>query len=339
MQESRCLDNTAAAPTGIVEARFVETVMGKKNTRAAMAMARAVRAAFEKRLRTVSFLDAATRAEALVKVQQMEISSFLDAPDAYADVQVSATSLLTNQVLLTRRMALRQLARVDKRPGPRMAQAGYFPFVNAFYDPWQNRFTVLPGVAHGMFFGGAAAAKAYNFGSLGEVIGHEITHGFDDFGRHFDANGADRDWWIPTATAAFEQRAQCFVTQYEGFELQGVTDPETGKPAHVDGTFTLGENIADNGGIRAAYAAAEPYFPSGKSALGFTPQQQFFLASAQGWCEKIGAEKSLELLQWDPHSPTKARVNVSFSNFDRFAAAFSCKPNDAMVAKPACQIW
>ena len=335
-----CRKATSRALSGIVEQRFLDTVLGKKNTRVAMAMAKKVLATFQTRLETTEFLDPATRAEAIVKARAMQITPLQEPRDRYRDVTINPTAFVANDVALARRLAGSDYARVDGAPAPASLDlSNSYSSVNAFYDPSSNRFTILPGIAHGAFFGGSVAPPAHNFGALGWVIGHEMTHGFDDNGRLFDGRGVERNWWTPGAEAAFKTRAGCFVDEYNAFVVDGVTDPATSAPAHVDGAQTLGENIADNGGIRTAFAAATPYFPKGKTVAGFTPQQQFFVAAGQIWCEKDGAGAALRQLQQDVHSPAKARVNDTLSNFDAFAKAFQCGQGSKMVSTNACVIW
>jgi predicted metalloendopeptidase len=335
-----CRKATSRALSGIIETRFLDTVLGKKNTKVAMAMAKKVLATFQSRLETTEFLDAATRVEAIAKARAMQITPLQEPRDRYKDVAIDAAAFVANDVALARRLAGNDYGRVDGPPAPPgMDLSTSYASVNAFYDPSSNRFTILPGIAHGAFFGGDAAPAAHNFGALGWVIGHEMTHGFDDSGRLFDGRGVERNWWTAGAEAAFKTRAACFVDQYNAFVVDGVTDPATGAPAHIDGNQTLGENIADNGGIRTAFAAASAYFPKGKAVAGFTPQQQFFVAAGQIWCEKDGAGAALRQLQQDVHSPAKARVNDTLSNFSEFAKAFSCGTGSKMASSNACVIW
>jgi predicted metalloendopeptidase len=303
-----------------------------------MAMAKKELATFESRLQTTPFLDAATRAEAIAKAKQIQIVPLSAPRDTYSDVDVSSADYVANKVAAWTHFAKKMLARIDRKPGPGTSESFGFSSVNAFYDPGSNSFTLLPGLVHGTFFGGSSAPAAHNFGALGWVIGHEMTHGFDNNGRLYDGRGADRNWWTPGAEAAFNQRAACFVDEYSRFVVEDATDPATGQHPHVDGALTLGENIADNGGIRTAYQTAEPYFGRGKPDKGFTPEQQFFIAAGQLWCEKYGNAARLTTLQFDPHAPGKARVNDTLSNFEKFADAFKCKAGDAMVAN-ACVLW
>jgi putative endopeptidase len=172
-----------------------------------------------------------------------------------------------------------------------------------------------------------------NYGAIGVVIGHELTHGFDDQGRRYDGEGNLRDWWTAADTKAFETRADCIAQEYGNFSpVPGVT---------LNGKLTLGENAADNGGIHLAYMAlmdslARKVLPKQD---GFTPQQQFFLGYAQVWCQNITEEASRVLALTDPHSPGEFRVNGVLENLPEFRQAFSCKLGDRMVATEPCRVW
>ncbi|MBV9607924.1 MAG: M13 family metallopeptidase, partial [Acidobacteria bacterium] len=176
---------------------------------------------------------------------------------------------------------------------------------------------------------------AVNFGGIGVTIGHEMTHGFDDQGRKFAANGDLRDWWTPEDGREFEQRAKCVSQEYSGFVP--VAD------VHINGDLTLGENTADNGGARIALMALlDTLSKDGKQEQridGLTPEQRFFLAYGQSWCANLRPERLRVILATDPHSPPKFRVNGVVSNMPEFQKAFSCKTGQAMVAAAACRVW
>ena len=172
-----------------------------------------------------------------------------------------------------------------------------------------------------------------NYGAIGMVMGHELTHGFDDQGRQFDAKGNLRDWWSGPVGKEFEGRAQCVVDQYSGYVA--VDDLK------LNGKLTLGENIADLGGLKLAHAAyvtarggKEPQ-QIGK----WTDEQLFFLGTAQSWCTNRRPETARMRVTVDPHSPPQFRIDGPLSNLPEFAAAFSCKPGDKMVRKTQCTIW
>jgi putative endopeptidase len=172
---------------------------------------------------------------------------------------------------------------------------------------------------------------------MGAVIGHEMTHGFDDQGRQFDAAGNLRDWWTPQDAAAYKTRAQLVSDQFDAYT---VVDSAT----HVNGKLTLGENIADLGGLTIAYAAFQKSLagkPRPANVDGFTPEQRFFLSWAQVWRQSMRQEQARLLVNVDPHAPSTWRVNGPLSNMPEFAKAFGCKPGDPMVRSDAlrAQIW
>jgi len=172
---------------------------------------------------------------------------------------------------------------------------------------------------------------AVNLGAIGAVIGHELTHGFDDEGRKFDLNGNMVDWWTAADAAAFEGRAQCFVDQYGSYEAApGVK---------LNGKLTLGENTADNGGLLVAGMAVDRLPGAKKAWSGFTPRQLLFLGFSQIWCQNRTEQVARMLAQVDPHSAARWRVVGPLSNSAEFARAFSCKPGDPMVAPKACRVW
>jgi len=174
---------------------------------------------------------------------------------------------------------------------------------------------------------------AVNFGAIGAVIGHELTHGFDDQGRQFDAAGNLRDWWTEEDAKAFEKRAQCFVDQYGSF-----TAVENVK---LNGKLTLGENTADNGGLRIAYMALMDTL-GGKQPPkrdGFTAEQRLFLGWSQVWCTNQSDESARTQAQSNEHSTGQFRVNGVLQNMPEFQKAFACKAGQPMVKSPACRVW
>ena len=205
------------------------------------------------------------------------------------------------------------------------------PTVNAYYNSQMNDINFPAGILQPPFFD-PAMPDAVNFGGIGMVIGHELTHGFDDSGRKFDLHGNMEDWWTPEDAKAFEGRAQCFVDQYGGYEAApGVK---------LNGKLTLGENTADNGGLRVAGMALDAS-PAAAAASrdGFTPRQRLFLGFAQVWCQNRTEQIARMHALTDPHSAARWRVIGPLSNSAEFAKAFSCKPGDAMVSAKACRVW
>ncbi|HEY3741264.1 MAG TPA: M13 family metallopeptidase, partial [Bryobacteraceae bacterium] len=208
------------------------------------------------------------------------------------------------------------------------------PTVNAYYNPTENNINFPAGILQPPFYS-PSADDAVNLGAMGAVVGHELTHGFDDQGRKFDGAGNLRDWWTPADAKNFETRAACVVDEY------GTFSPVDG--VKLNGKLTLGENAADNGGVHLAYMAllrelAAKKMPDTKTD-GFTPQQRFFLSYAQIYCQNSTDASARVRATTDPHSPGQFRTTGVLQNMKEFSDAFSCKPHDPMVSQKACRVW
>jgi putative endopeptidase len=207
------------------------------------------------------------------------------------------------------------------------------PTVNAYYDAQLNEMVFPAGILQPPFYSNSVA-RSTNYGAIGMVMGHELTHGFDDEGRQFDLDGNLKDWWSKGVNEEFERRADCVKKQYDSFTVLG--------DVHVNGKLTLGENIADLGGIKLAYnalAAQGPAPATGGEKPDFTPEQEFFLGFAQGWCGKMRDEALRHLVSTNPHAPPNLRVNGPLSNLPEFAKTWSCKVDAKMVKKDRCEVW
>ncbi|MDF2430806.1 MAG: putative endopeptidase [Mucilaginibacter sp.] len=208
------------------------------------------------------------------------------------------------------------------------------PTVNAYYNPVNNEIVFPAGILQFPFFD-FGADDAVNYGGIGAVIGHEMTHGFDDQGRQYDADGTLRDWWTKDDADKFKTRADQVVTQYNGFTVLDTL--------HVNGKLTLGENLADLGGLNVAYAAFKKTKEgqSTKKIDGFTPDQRFFLSWAQVWRGSRRPETAAQLILTDPHSPEQYRTNAPLTNIDAWYTAFDVKPGDKMYKKPEdrTKVW
>jgi endothelin-converting enzyme/putative endopeptidase len=210
--------------------------------------------------------------------------------------------------------------------------------VNAYYNPLVNEIVFPAGILQPPFFYRGYPAPM-NYGAIGAVIGHELTHGFDDSGRKFDAEGQLREWWEPQVAERFEERAQCVEELYSGYEVEpGV---------HVQGDLTLGENIADIGGLKQAYAAFKrwegrhgaPQMDAKMGESGLTPEQVLFVAFGQVWCSQASAEFERLQVTTDSHSPARFRVIGPVSNNPAFAAAFDCPAGSPMAPAQRCEVW
>uniref|UniRef100_H0WNI6 Membrane metalloendopeptidase like 1 n=1 Tax=Otolemur garnettii TaxID=30611 RepID=H0WNI6_OTOGA len=209
--------------------------------------------------------------------------------------------------------------------------------VNAFYSPNRNQIVFPAGILQPPFFS-KDQPQALNFGGIGMVIGHEITHGFDDNGRNFDKNGNMMDWWSNFSTHHFREQSECMIYQYGNYSWD-LADHQ-----NVNGLSTLGENIADNGGVRQAYKAYLKWMArSGKDqqlpGLNLTNDQLFFINYAQVWCGSYRPEFALQSIKTDVHSPLKYRVLGSLQNLAAFSQAFQCTPGSPMHPQGRCRIW
>ncbi len=207
------------------------------------------------------------------------------------------------------------------------------PTVNAYYDPSNNDINFPAGILQQPFYL-LTADPAVNYGAIGMVIGHEMTHGFDDEGSRFDGHGNKRDWFTPRDRAQFDQKTDCEVKEYSGFS------PLPGQ--HLNGKLTLGENTADNGGIRIAYAAlakAETPEQRARKIEGFSEDQRFFIAFAQVWCENSKPGITLQRIKSNPHSPGEFRTNGVVENFPEFGKAFGCRAGQPMMPEASCRVW
>ena len=209
------------------------------------------------------------------------------------------------------------------------------PTVNAYYNPQLNEIVFPAGILQPPFYD-PAADDAVNYGAMGAVIGHEMTHGFDDQGRQFDKDGNLADWWTKTDADKYNAEADKVVKQFDGYTvLDSVT--------HVQGKLTLGENIADFGGLTVAYAALQKALGNGprRPIDGFTPEQRFFLGWAQVWRQVSRPEYLRWQVNSNEHAPALWRVNGPFSNMPEFHQAWGCKDGDLMVrpAQLRARIW
>ena len=280
------------------------------------------------------WMSDATKKQALIKLDA--IQNKIGYPSKWRDysaLKIVHGDALGNSLRSNAFEVRRQLSRIGQ-PLDKQEWQMTPPTVNAYYDPTENNINFPAGILQPPFFD-FHADDALNLGGIGAVIGHELTHGFDDEGRQFDAEGNLHDWWTPEDGKAFEQRAQCEVDEYNGFVA--VDD------VHLNGKLTLGENTADNGGLRIAYMALMSALATEKHTPGnidgFTPEQRLFLNWGQVWCQNMRPEMSRMLAQTNEHSPGRFRVNGVVQNMPEFQKAWGCKQGQPMVAKNACRVW
>jgi putative endopeptidase len=249
----------------------------------------------------------------------------------YSSVKIDRNNLVSNVESATWFEVKRNLDKLGKTVDK--AEWGMTPpTVNAYYNPSQNNINFPAGILQPPFFSDSID-DAVNYGAIGVVIGHELTHGFDDQGRKFDGDGNLTDWWGPKDGPEFERRAQCLVDEYSSFSpVEGV---------NLKGKLVLGENTADNGGLKLAYMALmrDAKEDMAKKTDDFTPAQRLFIGFAQVWCENVTEQRARELALTDPHSPGKFRVIGTIRNSPQFREAFNCKAGDAMAPVNSCSVW
>jgi len=293
----------------------------------------AIERGFDANLAGLSWMDAETRGRALEKAAQItNKSGFPDRWRDYGILEIDRTSYLANLLRGAIFESRRQLDEIG-RPVDRTEWRITPPTVNAYYNPSLNEIVFPAGILQPPFFM-AAAPDPVNYGAIGMVMGHELTHGFDDQGRKFDGHGNLRDWWTPAVAEAFTERAACLVRQFDAYVAVG--------DQHVNGKLTLGENIADQGGLKLAYTAYRGTRGSATITAQtgtFTAEQQFFISFAQSWCTKRRPDLERLLANIDPHSPPRDRVNGAIANSEAFAAAFSCPAGSPMAPPTRCAVW
>ena len=329
----RCVEHTDHLLGESLARSFVTKTFGADGKASTRTMVTQIEKAMEENLGKLPWMDDVTRKAAVAKLAA--ITNKIGYPDAwrdYSSVKITRDSFVANVQAGAEFENHRQLAKIGK-PVNRGEWDMTPQTVNAYYNPSLNEMVFPAGILQPPFFN-KAAADAVNYGAIGMVIGHELTHGFDDEGRKFDGKGNLVSWWTPATDAEFEKRAQCVVDQFNRYE---VIDGQK-----INGKLTTGENLADLGGVKLAYRAyAGSRKPDQKSDMksGFTDDQLFFLGFAQGWCSKRRPELERARLITDPHSTPKFRVNGPLSNFPEFAATFQCKPGAKMASQAPCVVW
>jgi predicted metalloendopeptidase len=328
----RVLTETDAALGEALGKLYVERAFSPQAKQKALALVANLRAALRVRLQQLPWMTEATKAHAVAKLDAMRVKiGYPDVWRDYAALQVTRTGYLRN-VLAARSFEFRRgLAKVGT-PVDR-AEWSMSPITNnAYYEPTLNELVFPAGILQPPFFD-PEADDAWNYGNIGATIGHEMTHGFDDVGRQYDAQGTLRDWWTAEDEKAFKERAALLVKQFDAFE------PLPGMP--VNGTLTLGENLADLGSLSIAYDAfqrAQEGKPAAGLQGGITPEQRFFLSYAETWRFTLRPEFLRGRLVTDEHAPPKYRVVGPLANLPEFAAAFQCRPGDAMVRPPEARV-
>jgi putative endopeptidase len=328
----RCVGHTNSDLGEAVGQIYVQQTFGAEGKERTLAMVGALEKALGDDIKSSPWMGDETKAQALVKLHAITNRiGYTDKWRDYSTLQIVRGDALGNSQRANQNDFQYRLNKIgkplDKRDWP------YPPMtINASYNPLQNNITFPAGILQPPFYDNQAD-DAMNFGGIGAVIGHELTHGFDDQGSQFDADGNLRDWWTANDKKQFEERTGCIKDQYGSFVA--VDDLK------LNGKLTLGENTADNGGLRIAYMALLNTF-AGKDPApidGLSAQQRFFLGWANVWCQKRADALSRMLATVDPHSPSKNRVNGTISNMPEFREAYHCAATAPMVNQNACRVW
>lgn len=303
-----------------------------------------IKTEFTKKLKAAKWMDKDTTKKAVEKVHNIvqKIGYPTNSPDImdppklhryYATVNISSDAFFGNA------LAVRQFAVKDEwsalgKPVDRDQWGMTVPTVNAYYNPPGNEIVFPAGIMQFPVFD--VNVPAYmSYGAFGSVAGHELSHAFDSTGRHYDQNGNYTDWWSNSTIEAFEEKTECFISQYANFTVSGPDD----KPLHVNGRLTLGENIADAGGLSASFQAWKRRAGEkpNKNLPGlehFSQEQLFFVSYSNWWCGKTRKDTAINRIYTDPHAPKWARILGTMANSREFRESFQCK-----VKKPTCQLW
>lgn len=328
----RCVDATDGALGELLAQPFVKANFGGESKRAAEAMVAEIGKAFAREVKALDWMDEATKKRAIEKLNAMAYligyPSKWKTYDFEVDPKAFAKSALAARAFATKR----DLDKIGK-PLDRDEWQMNPPMVNAYYDAQRNHMVFPAGILQPPFYS-VKSSIPVNLGGIGMVVGHELTHGFDDEGAQYDAKGNLEDWWSPKVGEAFKAKTGCVADQYAAYEpLPGVK---------LNGKLTLGENIADLGGLKLAFAAYRAMRAGAAEvavAGGFTEDQQFFLAHGQAWCGNSREESTRMLAQVDSHSPPRFRVNGPLTNLPEFGEAFKCAVGSPLRPAKTCSVW
>jgi endothelin-converting enzyme/putative endopeptidase len=330
----RCVTETDRSLGEALGQKYVQVAFAGQSKQKTLELVGIIEQEMQKDIESLTWMTPATKAQALAKLRG--VTNKIGYPEKwrdYSSVKVTQDDFF-DDVRNAREFDVRR--RLDKigKPVDRSEFGMTPPTVNAYYSPGENNINFPAGILQRPFYS-SARDMAANFGGIGVVIGHELTHGFDDQGRQYDADGNLRDWWTKQDDEEFRKRVDCLANEYSKFSpIEGV---------NLNGRLTLGENGADNAGIRLAFMALlgglENGTVSNETLDGYTPEQRFFLAYAQVWCENTRPEALRTSVRTNPHSPGEFRVVGVVENMPEFAKAFGCSAGQPMVAANGCRVW
>ncbi|HZE09816.1 MAG TPA: M13 family metallopeptidase [Gemmatimonadaceae bacterium] len=334
-RDKRCTRATDAGLRDALGQAYVAQYFTPQAKQRALEMVRNLESVFHDRIETLGWMSDTTKAMAETKLAAF--TNKIGYPDKWRDystLNIQQGPFINNVLAVRQYERRRNIARIG-RPVDRTEWGMTPSTVNAYYNPLMNEIVFPAGIMQPPFFD-PKADDAVNYGGMGAVIGHEMTHGFDDQGAQFDAQGNLKNWWSSADLEKFKHGTGLVASQYDAYTVLD--------SLHVNGKLTLGENLADLGGLSIAYAALEKALAQkGRPANidGFTPEQRFFLAWAQIWRGNMTPEATRLRINTDPHSPGEWRTNGPLSNLPQFAAAFGCKAGDPMVRPDSVRpvIW
>jgi putative endopeptidase len=331
----RCVTSTDNALGEALGQVYVAKTFTPQAKARAQEMVRNLIAALRSDLSTLDWMSDETRKRAIAKLDAfVRKIGFPDTWRNYEALKVAPGPYYNNAVSAHEFEFHRDLGKIGK-PLDRAEWNMTPPTVNAYYNPSMNEIVFPAGILQPPFYD-PKADDAFNYGGIGAVIGHEMTHGFDDKGAQFDAEGNLVNWWTADDLKKFNERTNCVVSQFDAFEVE--------PGLHQNGKLVVGESVADLGGLTVAYAAYQKSLegkPRPPDIAGFTPEQRFFLGWAQVWAQNIRPEEARRRVITDPHPLGRFRVNGPLSNMPAFAQAYQCKAGDRMARPPEkrCQIW
>jgi endothelin-converting enzyme/putative endopeptidase len=328
----RCVTQTDNELGEALGKAYVEQAFGPAAKADTLTMVHGIKAAMQEDIQTASWMSDETKRAAQAKLTAVvDRIGYPDKWRDYSSIRVTRDDALGNRERATAFEHARDLKKIGQ-PVDRSEWSMTPPTVNAYYSEDRNTINFPAGILQPPFYR-AGRDAAVNYGGAGSVIGHELTHGFDDQGRKFDGRGNLQNWWTDADGKAYESRSTCFADQYSQYVVVGDT--------HINGRLTLGENTADNGGVRLALLAylAGPGRTAKEPIDGFTPEQRFFLGFAQVWCENRRPEFERLRATTDPHSSGRYRVNGVVSNMPEFQTAFACAAGAPMVRQNQCRVW
>lgn len=331
----RCVDDTDSELGEALGRKFVEKTFGEEGKERTLELVGEIEKQMAIDISGLPWMSDVTKKRALLKLHA--VTNKIGYPEKwrdYSSVNIVPDDYVGNRMRADEFEAKRQLDKIGK-PVDHTEWGMTPPTVNAYYNPLENNINFPAGILQPPFYSNQTT-DAVNYGAVGMVVGHELTHGFDDQGRQYDAEGNLKDWWQKSDETKFQKLATCLVNQYGGYS------PVTG--VELNGKLTLGENTADNGGIRLAYRAlmddlAHKSIPKDTKMDGYTQAQLFFLGFSQVWCENVRPERQRMTAQTDPHAPGRFRTNGVVSNTPEFAEAFGCKVGQPMRPAKGCRIW